>query len=203
MIDVSAQEGRVLAQFMYSELEKIAKIARNAKGAFTFLGETLPEITQAAMTAQRAHSNQAGFLRAGLDAPRLRDVPGAMFRQGGRSASMRKDIQQQLRKLDSMAESAKEAVDSLDPKVQAEGRELLAQIEQSRKMIAESAKPPKMAPAPKPPPAPTPKPPTMGQKFDRLANLTGKGVLGAGAAMGAMSLYNASKPQDPYSNYSR
>lgn len=199
MIDVSSFQGRVLAQFMYSELEKIARVAKNTQGLFTFLGETLPQITQAGIDAQKTLRAQSGAFSAGAKAPRLRDVPGAMLRQRSRTASLEENVQKQIDKLDGLSEQAKKQLRSLDPKEQAEAREALRQIEQSRRDILGSKKPAPKPPAPKPP-APAPKK-TIGQQFDRLANLTGKGVLTAGGLAGAAALYDASKPQNPYSNY--
>jgi len=221
MIDVGAIEGRVLAHFMYNELEKIARagsvrkfvpeakdVARRAAAYVPSAAPPAPpprrqsifELGESGAEATRTLEGKKNPFMAMADDPTFNPVQKAQtgIRQFHENRDIRLNLRRQLRLLDDQAIEARNLLKSVDPKDQIRGRKMLQDIQVARRQARRGAPPPPAA-------APKPKEPakkTVGQQFDRVANLTGKGVLIGGAGLGAAALYDASqKQQNPYSNY--
>lgn len=193
MIDIGENEGRALAHFMYSELEKIARLSPSS------IKSQIESAVRAGVSARNVRSGQRSALSAAADTPSGTSAIRAGLKQFGRNRSIDRDLAFQLSTLDDLGTAAQDLLKSDNPVVAQQARGLLDDIQKGRnKILGRGAKP---APKPKPSTAPAPKKPTAGERFDRVANLTGKGVLLGGAGLGAYTLYDATKPKSPYANY--
>ena len=198
MIDTNEPSGRFLAHAMYGELEKIARYSSALRG------RTLDEIVDQGARIQRQYAKQPSMLKD--------------YEMGLRGFKHKGTPQRKVNK--ALREARQASLDDI-AELQARGRNLIeigtpTSIRRGQKLIEEAARARKQilsgvtgddllegtarAAAPAAASAKAGKS-SMGQKFDRLANLTGKGVLGAGAVGGGVLAYQAAQPKSPYSGY--
>lgn len=211
MIEANATQGRVLAQFMYSELEKIARAGGAARSADDvvrgILGESLDDVVRAGRGTKKTLKSSPSAFRAAASAPFGISAVGSGIRQAQSNRALRKARSQNLGKLNDVRLEANRLLASNSPDEQKMGRALLNQVDSAKAAVLGTA-PPKPAKVPKAGTKPeggapqAPKPSSLSQKFDRAANITGKAVIGGLGAAGAYSAYDAYQGQkNPYSSY--
>ena len=187
MIDVNETSGRVLAQFMYAELEKIARYTSVLRSG----GRSLDDIVREGTMVAKSH--------------RAQPVGGLWARQRQTNKALADAKKKALAEVDTYRATATNLINSGKPENITRGNKMLTEAARAKKQIESGVSPKDMVRPPKAPAAPTkpaakPKS-SVGQKFDRLANLTGKGVLGAGAVAGTYGAYQATQPASPYAGY--
>ena len=153
-------------------------------------------------------SSARSVLRTARDARRLQDVQRLQggnwinrkipFTKHWTTSSLLNKKKQELKKLRVEAENLS---NSADPSISADGIRKLKQISQAEKELESGVRPSKTTPRDDPSTKPKESPPkkaTLKDRFDRLANITGKATLGVGALGGAYKLYESQQNSSPY-----
>lgn len=197
MIDVNEETGRFLAQVMYEELEKIA--FKSSVQGLRSLDDLVRQGTDLTQSLKRQPGFVGGFRQSPFGASGIKAGVGAVRTRKSLLKS-RSAIFDDLNDYETVARSL---IASSDPKKKARGSEMLSEVARAKELIRgtrSSAKPAaSAAPKPSTPPA-SDKPPTTQSRFNRAAEITGKGVFGLGALGAGYAGYQATK-SDPYSQY--